>query len=59
MIASLIGLSADSDDIVQSVKHAVKRGNIALVVNMRRSQSPKAVVDVLKQYAYQVVEAVY
>ncbi len=56
-VAGLIGLRPDRDELVQSVKHAIRYGKVALVINLRKTQSAKDVVSVLKRHSSKVVES--
>lgn len=57
-IAGLIGLRPDRNEIIQTVRHAVRYGKVALVINLKKSQSPSEVSQLLKQHADNVVESI-
>ncbi|BFT30196.1 hypothetical protein D210916BOD24_13720 [Alteromonas sp. D210916BOD_24] len=56
-VAGLISLRPDRDELVQSVKHAIRYGKVALIINLRKTQSAKDVVSVLKRHSTKVVES--
>jgi hypothetical protein len=53
-----MGLRPDRDHLIQSVKHAIRYGKVAMVINMRKSQSSDEVITVLDRHAGNVVESV-
>ena len=57
-IAGLIGLRPDRNEVIQTVRHAVRYGKVALVINLKKSQSPSEVSQLLKQHADNVVESI-
>lgn len=57
-VAGLMGLRPDRDHLIQSVKHAIRYGKVAMVINMRKSQSSDEVITVLDRHAGNVVESV-
>ena len=57
-IAGLIGLRPDRSEVVQTVRHAVRYGKVALVINLRKSQSSSEVSHLLKQHTDKVVESI-
>jgi hypothetical protein len=56
-VAGLLGLRPDRDPLVQTIKNAVRYGNVALVINMRKSQSSSDVVSLLNQHANKTIES--
>ena len=57
-IAGLIGLRPDRNEVIQTVRHAVRYGKLALVINLKKSQSSSEVRQLLKQHTDKVVESV-
>lgn len=57
-VAGLIGLRPDRNEVIQTVRHAVRYGKVALVINLRKSQSSSKVSQVLKQHSESVVESI-
>ncbi|MBU2977003.1 hypothetical protein [Alteromonas sp. C1M14] len=57
-VAGLIGLRPDRDEIVQTVRSAIRRGKFALVVNLKREQSVTSVRDALSANSSKVIEAI-
>ena len=57
-VAGLIGLRPDRNEVIQTVRHAVRYGKVALVINLRKSQSSSKVSQVLKQHSDNVVESI-
>ncbi|MFZ8199988.1 hypothetical protein [Alteromonas portus] len=57
-IAGLIGLRPDRNEVIQTVRHAVRYGKVALIINLKKSQSSSEVSQLLKQHTDKVVESV-
>ena len=57
-IAGLIGLRPDRNQVIQTVRHAVRFGKVALVINLKKSQSSSKVSQLLKQHTDKVVESI-
>lgn len=57
-IAGLIGLRPDRNQVIQTVRHAVRFGKVALVINLEKSQSSSKVSQLLKQHTDKVVESI-
>lgn len=57
-IAGLIGLRPDRNEVIQTVRHAVRYGKVALVINLKKSQSSSKVSQLLKQHSDKVVESI-
>ena len=57
-IAGLIGLRPDRNEVIQTVRHAIRYGKVALVINLKKSQSSSKVSQVLKQHSDSVVESI-
>ena len=57
-IAGLIGLRPDRNEVIQTVRHAVRYGKVALVINLKKSQSASKVSQLLKQHTDKVVESI-
>jgi len=57
-VAGLIGLRPDRSEIVQIVRHAIRRNNVAIIVNLNKNQSIADISDFLNQHSSKVVEAV-
>ena len=57
-VAGLLGLRPDRNELVQTVRHAVRYGKVALVVNLKKSQSSSKVSQLLKQHTDSVVESI-
>ncbi|MCH2192493.1 MAG: hypothetical protein MK188_16425, partial [Gammaproteobacteria bacterium] len=57
-IAGLIGLRPDRNQVIQTVRHAVRFGKVALVINLKNSQSSSKVSQLLKQHTDKVVESI-
>lgn len=57
-IAGLIGLRPDRNEVIQTVRHAVRFGKVALVINLEKSQSSSKVSQLLKQHTDKVVESI-
>ncbi|WP_251140095.1 hypothetical protein [Alteromonas sp. ALT199] len=57
-IAGLIGLRPDRNEIIQTVRHAARYGKVALVINLKKSQSSSKVAQLLKQHTDSVVESI-
>lgn len=56
-IAGLIGLRPDRTEIINTVRHAVRERRYALIINLKESQSVKAVTEALHKRSGKVVEA--
>ncbi|QJR82487.1 hypothetical protein CA267_017860 [Alteromonas pelagimontana] len=56
-VAGLMGLRPDRTEIIDTVRHAIRRKHYAVIVNLKKHQSIKAVVDVLSQRSRKVVES--
>lgn len=57
-IAGLIGLRPDRNQVIQTVRHAVRFGKVALVINLEKSQSSSKVSQLLRQHTDKVVESI-
>lgn len=57
-IAGLLGLRPDRSQIIQTVRHAVRRKKVALVINLEKSQSVSDVSQFLNNRSNTVVEAI-
>lgn len=57
-IAGLIGLRPDRNQVIQTVRHAVRFGKVALVINLEKSQSSSKVSQLLRQHTDNVVESI-
>ena len=57
-IAGLIGLRPDRNQVIQTVRHAVRFGKVALVINLEKSQSSSKVSQLLKLHTDKVVESI-
>ena len=57
-IAGLIGLRPDRNEVIQTVRHAVRYGKVALVINLEKSQSSSKVSQLLKLHTDKVVESI-
>lgn len=57
-VAGLIGLRPDRNEVIQTVRHAIRYGKVALVINLKKSQSSSEVSQVLKQHSDSVVESI-
>ena len=57
-IAGLIGLRPDRNQVIQTVRHAVRFGKVALVINLQKSQSSSKVSQLLRQHTDKVVESI-
>ncbi|MDY6977438.1 MAG: hypothetical protein SVW51_14745 [Pseudomonadota bacterium] len=57
-VAGLIGLRPDRNEVIQTVRHAIRYGKVALVINLKKSQSSSKVSQVLKQHSDSVVESI-
>lgn len=57
-VAGLLGLRPDRNELIQTVRHAVRYGEVALVVNLKKSQSSSKVSQLLKQHTDSVVESI-
>lgn len=57
-IAGLIGLRPDRNQVIQTVRHAVRFGKVALVINLKNSQSSSKVSQLLKLHTDKVVESI-
>lgn len=56
-IAGLVSLRPDRSEIIDTVRHAIRRKQFAIVVNLKKNQSVKTVSDVLDRKSRKVVEA--
>lgn len=57
-VAGLIGLRPDRNEVIQTVRHAVRYGKVALVINLKKTQSASQVTKLLKQHSDNVVESI-
>jgi hypothetical protein len=57
-IAGLLGLRPDRNQIVQTVRHAIRNKQVALIISLKQSQSVKELEAVLRPHANDVVEAI-
>lgn len=57
-IAGLVGLRPDRSQIVQTVRHAIRRNEVALVINLKKQQSVRTVSSFLHSHSNTVVEAI-
>ncbi len=57
-VAGLIGLRPDRNEVVQTVRHAVRYGKVALIVNLKESQSAANLSQLLNQHSDKVVESI-
>lgn len=57
-VAGLAALRPDRSEIVQTVRHAVRRNKVAIVVNLKKSQSVSDIAEFLNHRAKSVVEAI-
>ncbi|WP_394220424.1 hypothetical protein [Alteromonas gracilis] len=57
-VAGLLGLRPDRNELIQTVRHAVRYGKVALVINLDKSQSSSKVSRLLKQHTDNVVESI-
>ncbi|WP_218353031.1 hypothetical protein [Alteromonas lipotrueiana] len=57
-VAGLISLRPDRSEIIDTVRHAIRRKHYAVVVNLRKNQSPAKISELLGHRSHKVVEAV-
>ncbi|GFD68514.1 hypothetical protein [Alteromonas sp. KUL106] len=57
-VAGLIGLRPDRNEVVQTVRHAVRYGKVALIINLKESQSAANLSQLLNQHSDKVVESI-
>ena len=57
-IAGLMGLRPDRNEVIQTVRHAVRYGKVALVINLKKSQSASKLSSLLRQHSDKVVESI-
>ncbi|MDO6568094.1 hypothetical protein Q4561_13555 [Alteromonas sp. 1_MG-2023] len=57
-VAGLVGLRPDRSEIVQAVRHAIRRNHVAVVINLKKSQSASDISSFLHSRSKTVVEAV-
>lgn len=57
-VAGLIGLRPDRNEVVQTVRHAVRYGKVALIINLKESQSAAKLSQLLNQHSDKVVESI-
>lgn len=57
-IAGLLGLRPDRNQIVQTVRHAIRNKQVALIISLKQSQSVKELEAVLRPHANDVVAAI-
>ncbi|WP_232364936.1 hypothetical protein [Salinimonas marina] len=57
-IAGLISLRPDRSEVIDTVRHAIRRKHFAVIVNLKQSQSPARISELLGQRSHKVVEAV-
>lgn len=57
-IAGLVGLRPDRSEIIQTVRHAIRRNEVAVVINLKKQQSVSKVSSFLNAYSNTVVEAI-
>ena len=56
-VAGLISLRPDRSEIIDTVRHAIRRKHYAVIINMKKHQSVKAVSEVLSRKSHKVVAA--
>ena len=57
-IAGLISLRPDRSEVIDTVRHAIRRKHFAVIVNLKQSQSAARVSELLGQRSHKVVEAI-
>ena len=57
-VAGLVGLRPDRSEIVQAVRHAIRRNHVAVVINLKKSQSASDIASFLHSRSKNVVEAI-
>jgi len=57
-IAGLLGLRPDRNQIVQTVRHAIRNKKVALVINLKKSQSVKDIESILRPLSNNTVDAI-
>lgn len=57
-VAGLLSLRPDRNLIIEKVKSAIKQNRFAIVVNLRKNQSGKEVLHVLRKHSIDSVEAI-
>ncbi|WP_018981628.1 hypothetical protein [Salinimonas chungwhensis] len=56
-VAGLISLRPDRSEIIDTVRHAIRRKHYAVIINMKKNQSVKNVAEILSKTSHKVVEA--
>lgn len=56
-VAGLISLRPDRSEIIDTVRHAIRRKHYAVIINMKKHQSVKTVSEVLSRKSHKVVDA--
>ncbi|AXR06448.1 hypothetical protein [Salinimonas sediminis] len=57
-VAGLISLRPDRSEIIDTVRHALRRKHYAVVVNLRKNQSAAKISELLSHRSHKVVEAI-